>query len=88
MTGTGETITKADLDEVRGVALATFAMTLNTITVMKGAGRLSQEDVDKIVGASLLALQGGDVSNAAVHAGRMFLSTVAESLGVTTSKPS
>jgi hypothetical protein len=88
MAASGEQVSKADLDEVRGVALATFAMTLNTITVMKGAGRLTQEDIDKIVGASLLALQGGDVSNAAVHAGRVFLSTVAESLGVTTAKPS
>jgi hypothetical protein len=88
MTASGDQISKAELDEVRGIALATFAMTLNTIVVMKGAKKLSQKDVDTIVGASMLALQKGDVSNAAVHAGRVFLTTVAESLGVGTSKPS
>ena len=81
-------VSKAELDEVRGIALATFALTLNTIVVLKGAKKLADDDVDRIVSASMLALQKGDVSNAAVHAGRVFLSTVAESLGVATRKPS
>ncbi len=81
-----KTISKSD--EAQAVALAAFALSVNTLRFLKEKGALDQDDVNSVLGGVLLALEKDDlVSEPAAHHARALLAGVASDLGVPLKKP-
>lgn len=70
-------------EEVLGAALAAYAVSINTVRMLKDRGVLSEADAQAIVVGVLKTLEGSDVvSNAAAHNARALLQDFAKELGV------
>ena len=70
-------------EEVHAVALAAFALSVNTLRFLNKAGVLDQEGVSAIVTGVLSALERSEqISEPVVHSARELLSGVAADLGV------
>ena len=77
-----------NLEETHAVALAAFALSVNTLRFLNKAGVLDQEGVSAIVTGVLSALERSEqISEPVVQSARELLSGVAADLGVPLSAP-
>lgn len=77
-----------ELAEVQGVGLATFALTVNLLRMLRDRGAISNEDAQDLLSTSLQVLERDDhISEQAVHNARALLQGVAKQFGVAPSKP-
>ena len=78
-----------NLEDVSGIALAAYLLTVNAVRLLKERNIFTQADVNALFGGVLSSLEADDrAADPSAHAARVLLSGAASDQGVPLKKPS
>lgn len=79
---------QSDLEELRGITLASYAVTVGMMRTLLEKGALTQAEVNSVLSGVLSSLERSElVAQGDVHAARSLLSALAQELGVPMKPP-